>query len=73
MLAERHGSRTHPAALGATHFRVAKQVDDGMTTSRVHALDAGERVDEIARMLSGEQITEAARDAARALIGDAAV
>ena len=58
------------AALGATHFRVAKQVDDGMTTSRVHALSRTEQVDEIARMLSGEQITDAARDAARSLIGN---
>ena len=57
------------AALGATHFRVAKEVEGEMTTSRVHALNADERVDEIARMLSGEQITAAARDAARALIG----
>ncbi len=57
------------AALGARHFRVAKSVEDDMTTSRVHALDAQERVDEIARMLSGEQITSAARDAARSLIG----
>ena len=57
------------AALGATHFRVAKQVENDMTTSRVHALDQTERVDEIARMLSGEQITDAARDAARVLIG----
>ncbi|MFD1795425.1 DNA repair protein RecN [Paracoccus aurantiacus] len=57
------------AALGSTHFRVAKDVDDGMTTSRVHALNQDERVDEIARMLSGETITPAARDAARVLIG----
>ncbi|MDO5643169.1 MAG: DNA repair protein RecN [Paracoccus sp. (in: a-proteobacteria)] len=57
------------AALGARHFRVAKQVSDGMTTSDVRALSEVERVDEIARMLSGEQISPAARDAARALIG----
>lgn len=57
------------AALGSRHFRVAKEVEDDMTTSRVHALTEVERVDEIARMLSGEQITAAARDAARALIG----
>ena len=41
----------------------------GSLICRVHALDAQERVDEIARMLSGEQITSAARDAARSLIG----
>ncbi len=56
------------AALGATHFRVAKHVRDGMTTSEVQALDDQARVDEIARMLSGEQITDVAREAARSLI-----
>ncbi|MTH65744.1 DNA repair protein RecN [Paracoccus shanxieyensis] len=56
------------AALGANHFRVAKSVAKGMTTSNVAALDAGQRVDEIARMISGEAITPAARDAARALL-----
>ena len=40
------------AALGATHFRVAKEVEGEMTTSRVHALNADERGDEIARMLA---------------------
>lgn len=56
------------AALGVTHFRVAKHVRDGMTTSEVQALDDQARVDEIARMLSGEQITDVAREAARSLI-----
>lgn len=56
------------AALGTRHFRVAKQVAEDMTTSKVHALSPDERVDEIARMLSGEQITAAAREAARALL-----
>ncbi|SDE18782.1 DNA repair protein RecN (Recombination protein N) [Paracoccus isoporae] len=57
------------AALGATHFRVSKQVGGEMTTSRVARLDHAARIDEIARMLSGEQVTDAARDAARALVG----
>ena len=56
------------AALGAHHWRVAKDVSDGVTTSRVTALDAAERVDEVARMLAGDTITDAARDAARALL-----
>ncbi|TKW67677.1 MAG: DNA repair protein RecN [Paracoccus denitrificans] len=56
------------AALGTRHFRVAKQVAEDMTTSKVYALSPDERVDEIARMLSGEQITAAAREAARALL-----
>ncbi|KGJ04115.1 DNA replication and repair protein RecN [Paracoccus halophilus] len=56
------------AALGANHFRVAKSVAAGMTTSSVTALDDGERIEEIARMLSGEEITQAAKQAARALL-----
>ncbi|TJZ91559.1 DNA repair protein RecN [Paracoccus gahaiensis] len=56
------------AALGAVHFRVSKSVTDGMTTSTVVALSAPERVDEIGRMLSGDRVTEAATEAARALL-----
>ncbi len=57
------------AALGAHHWRVEKQVADGMTTSNVVALEQPARIDEIARMLSGDTITEEARGAARALLG----
>jgi len=57
------------AALGAHHWRVEKTVNEGQTLSRVTPLSADARVDEIARMLSGDTITEAARGAARALIG----
>jgi DNA repair protein RecN (Recombination protein N) len=56
------------AALGAYHWRVEKQVERGMTTSTVTPLPDPERVDEIARMLSGDTITEEARGAARALL-----
>ncbi len=59
------------AALGAHHWRVEKQVHDGMTTSRVVPLGREARVDEIARMLAGETVTEAARGAAQALLGAA--
>lgn len=57
------------AAQGAHHWRVEKSVEDGMTTSRVVPLDASERVDEIARMVAGDRITDEARGAARALLG----
>ncbi|MDO5529040.1 MAG: DNA repair protein RecN [Paracoccus sp. (in: a-proteobacteria)] len=59
------------AALGARHFLVAKDVTDGQTFSRVAALGDQARIDEIARMLSGEEVTDAARGAARALRGAA--
>jgi DNA repair protein RecN (Recombination protein N) len=56
------------AALGAHHWRVAKAVSKGMTTSTVVPLSPPERVDEVARMLSGDQVTDAARAAAEALL-----
>ncbi|MBL6426282.1 MAG: DNA repair protein RecN [Maritimibacter sp.] len=57
------------AALGAHHWRVAKAVEGDVTLSRVTPLDAGDRVDEIARMISGDVITEEARAAAKSLLG----
>ena len=56
------------AARGGHHWRVAKAVRGDQTLSQVTPLPAPERVDELARMLAGDQITEAARDAARALL-----
>lgn len=56
------------AACGAAQWQVAKHVNDGVTLSRVRRLDAAERVEEIARMLAGDAITEPARAAARALL-----
>ncbi|MGY6412171.1 MAG: DNA repair protein RecN [Alkalilacustris sp.] len=56
------------AAAGAHHWRVEKHERDGRTLSRVVLLDADARVDEIARMLSGDTVTDAARAAARALL-----
>ena len=57
------------AAFGAHHWRVEKRVAGEVTLSSVTPLDAGARVEEIARMLSGDTVTEAARAAARALLG----
>jgi len=56
------------AARGGHHWRVEKRSADQTTTSTVTALDSADRVDEIARMLSGDRITEEARAAARALL-----
>ena len=56
------------AALGAHHWRVEKRVQADMTTSTVVPLDAAARVDEIARMVAGDTITDEARGAARALL-----
>ena len=56
------------AALGAHHWRVEKQVAGEVTTSTVVALDPPAREGEIARMLSGDTVTDEARAAARALL-----
>lgn len=56
------------AALGAHHWRVSKAVEDDVTLSRVTPLGAGDRVDEIARMISGDTVTTEARAAAKALL-----
>jgi DNA repair protein RecN (Recombination protein N) len=56
------------AARGAHHWRVEKRVAAGTTRSTVTALAPAARIDEIARMLAGDRVTEAARAAARALL-----
>ena len=56
------------AALGGAHWRVEKRVAGDVTLSTVTPLDPAARVEEIARMLAGDRVTEAARDAARALL-----
>ena len=56
------------AALGGHHWRVEKQVRDEQTFSTVIPLDEAARITEIARMVSGDTITDAAKDAARSLL-----
>ncbi len=56
------------AALGQHHWRVEKQVQADQTLSRVVPLSADQRVEEIARMISGDTISTAARAAARDLL-----
>jgi DNA repair protein RecN (Recombination protein N) len=56
------------AARGGHHWRVGKSVEGTAAVTRVTPLDPGERIEEIARMLAGDTITEAARAAARALL-----
>jgi DNA repair protein RecN (Recombination protein N) len=63
---------THSAQVAAradAHWRIAKSGDDKSTRTRVEPLSPAERQEEIARMLSGAEVTEAARAAAKALIG----
>ena len=56
------------AACGHTHWKIRKADKDGMTTSTVEPLDEVHRLEEIARMLSGAEVTDEARAAANRLI-----
>ncbi|MCK8483903.1 DNA repair protein RecN [Aliiroseovarius sp. S2029] len=57
------------AALGDHHWQVQKSVAHGMTLTTVTPLSTAARVDEVARMISGDTITDAGRAAARELLG----
>lgn len=56
------------AAMGATHFAVRKAVRDQRTFSQVDKLNAKDRVEEIARMLGGRDVTSAVMTHARELL-----
>ncbi|NML10060.1 DNA repair protein RecN [Sphingobium sp. AR-3-1] len=56
------------AARGAGHLLIAKSSDGTVTRTGVHALDDAERREEIARMLSGAEITAEARAQADRLL-----
>ncbi|MDG2535026.1 DNA repair protein RecN [Sphingomonas sp. HITSZ_GF] len=56
------------AARGAQHLLIAKSHDGTVTRTGVTPLDAGQRREEIARMLSGAEITDEARAQAERLI-----
>lgn len=60
------------AARGRAHLRVAKGVEAGRSATRVEPLSGEARREEVARMLAGEIVTEAARAAADSLLGNAA-
>ena len=57
------------AALGSVHYKVEKNETANGTTSKMRQLDADERVREIAQMLSGSDVSEAAIQNAKALLG----
>ena len=56
------------AARGAGHMLIAKSSDGTVTRTGVHALEPAERREEIARMLSGAEITAEARAQAERLL-----
>lgn len=59
------------AALGSTHYHVYKEDDGKSTITRIKLLSKEERLKEIARLLSGTEITRASMENARELMGGA--
>lgn len=57
------------AARGIAHYKVYKEDTENGTNSHIRLLNTEERVKEIANMLSGTTLTEAALNNARALLG----
>ena len=57
------------AARGRVHYKVYKQDNEKETNSHIRRLTDEERVEEIAHMLSGATLTDAALNNARALLG----
>jgi DNA repair protein RecN (Recombination protein N) len=73
-LGERHQivAITHLPQIAATshqHFVVEKREHNGRTSTSVRPLDADEHTREVAKLMSGEQITESSLRMARELIG----
>ncbi len=58
------------AARGEHHLRVSKHVKGKQAVTEVEVLDHEARREEIARMLAGSQVTDAARQAAESLLED---
>lgn len=56
------------AAFGSQHYKVFKIETEAGTSSHLTSLTSSERVEEIAKMLSGEQLTEAAINNAKSLL-----
>jgi DNA repair protein RecN (Recombination protein N) len=56
------------AAYADAHFQVEKRVESGRTRTIVSRLDSRSRIDEVARMLGGEVVTDALRTSAREML-----
>lgn len=56
------------ASCGNQHLHISKKTDGTSTESQVRELTQDERINEISRMLAGEELTDQSRAAAQALI-----
>lgn len=56
------------AALGDEHFVVEKSIADGRTKTEIRRLDGVDRAAQVARLISGAEVTDAALESARQLM-----
>ncbi len=56
------------ASLADQHYRIVKTEEDGRANTQVEHLDLHARIEEIARILGGIEVTDVQRDAARQMI-----
>ena len=56
------------AALGDVHFQVAKRAEEGRTSTQIRRLDEKARAAQLAELISGDRVTEAALESARELM-----
>lgn len=56
------------AALGQHHFEVSKSAEAGITNTQIQSLDTEERISAVARLMSGDVLTEAALENAKHLM-----
>ena len=61
------------AALGHHHLQVQKQVDNNVTVTSITPLDELQRIDEVARMLGGMEITEQTLSHAKEMLDKAQI
>jgi len=59
------------AAMADTHFMIAKQVVDNATVTNIHEMSEAQTVDELARMLGSDELTDTVRENAKELIRSA--
>ncbi|MRI62943.1 DNA repair protein RecN [Ornithobacterium rhinotracheale] len=56
------------AAKGNVHYKVSKSEKEGTTQTEIHKLNEEERLNEIAQMISGTNVTDTAKAQAKALL-----
>ena len=58
------------AVYGSAHYEISKKVVEGRTVTTARMLNNKERIDEIARMMTGRKVSDRARQSARELLSD---